>query len=650
MPTKETIIERIGEQRLIMPILVGRALAANERLTYYLMLLRAAHACAIAPDEPAPNLRVEREASGVTDSSFDRIVEGSSTIGPDTLHIPQVESIVAHLFEELRLMLPPLEVAGLTRPEIHERFEIYRGRYDDLVAHAPLCHDDQLIVGAIAMLTGLTRNSHDTAYQLAIDLHDELDRLQSNVAEEIIDGARVFGVTPADWPLIRAFMKGLNDTAPLKFARPGLDTTVTRDESGLSIQTDLGSTEAHFVVVTVTGLSAMVTYTDIHPRRIRFLHDMLRTYGVRWSAVSASPGADYDVSFGCFTAETPERLERYLTFLGSRLVFLIDWNRARKRLSRLVRKSVATRLLKWAADNKVGHCAFLQVGDVGVIDAALERGAPVHSREGGLEEWLGADSARWFMMDVLRVTSSGLAADRSLSLIEDDIEAALRRPLQTTDLRMLQRVAEDVTIIAALTERVRLTLVSAYSDEPIQDSARTAELAKRWSNHVDQLAVQACRRFDRVSERDVRELLNEADGAADTLEEAAFMLTQLPDSVDPEMLVLLVGVADLVLDSVRQYVRCLEEFRDLSSTSSDSGMDSLLVDIERLVDLHRQAIEKRRALTERLLRGPGDLHDVHVVVNVARGFERTATALARCGALVRDHVLRIQLSEALKKA
>ena len=215
MPTKETIIERIGEQRLIMPILVGRALAANERLTYYLMLLRAAHACAIAPDEPAPNLRVEREASGVTDSSFDRIVEGSSTIGPDTLHIPQVESIVAHLFEELRLMLPPLEVAGLTRPEIHERFEIYRGRFDDLVAHAPLCHDDQLIVGAIAMLTGLTRNSHDTAYQLAIDLHDELDRLQSNVAEEIIDGARVFGVTPADWPLIRAFMKGLNDTAPL---------------------------------------------------------------------------------------------------------------------------------------------------------------------------------------------------------------------------------------------------------------------------------------------------------------------------------------------------------------------------------------------------------------------------------------------------
>jgi uncharacterized protein Yka (UPF0111/DUF47 family) len=537
-------------------------------------------------------------------------------------------------------MLPPLEVAGLTRPEVQARFEIYRRRFDDLVAHAPSCHDDQLIVSAIAMLTGLTRNSHDTAHQLAVDLHGELDRLQANVAEEIVDGAHVFDVTPADRPLVRAFMNGLTETAPLKFDRPGLATTATRDASGLSIQTDLGSTEAHFFVVNVTGLSAMVAYTDIHPRRIRFLQDMLLPYGVRWSAVSASPGADYDVSFGAFTAETPERLERYLTFLGSRLVFLIDWNRARKRLSRLVTKSTATRLLKWAADNKVGHCAFLQVGEVGVIDAVLERAAPVHSRQGGLDEWLGADSARGFLMDVLRVTSSGLAAGRSLSLIEDEIEAALLRHLQTTDSRMLQRVTEHATIIAALTKRVRHTLVNAYSDEPYRDSARTAELANRWSNHVDQLVVAACRRLERVSERDLRELLTEADGAADALEEATSKLTLLPDSIDLEMLALLVGVADLVLDSVRQYVRCLEEFRDLSPTSSDSDVDSLLLDIERLVGLQRQAIEKRRALTERLLRGPGDLHDVHVVVDVARGFERTATSLARCGALVRDHVLR----------
>jgi hypothetical protein len=640
MQTKLTIIERIGEQRLILPILVARALAANARLTYYLMLLRTAYACAIAPHEPARSLRAEREASGVTDSSFDRIVEGSSTIAGHTLHIPQAKLIVEHLFEELRLMLPPLEVAGLTHPEVRARVEMYERRLEDLVAHAPSCHDDQLIVGAVAVLIGLSGNGHDTAHQLAHDLHGELNRLQSNAVEEIIDGARAFGITPADRPLVCAFMKGVNDTAPLKFDRPGLDTMVTRDGGGLAIQTELSSTEAHFVVVTIAGLSATVTYTDVHPRRVRFLQDMLRPYGVQWSAASTSPGADYDVSVGGCTAATPERLKGYLTFLGSRLVFLIDWNRARKRLGRMVMKTVATSLLKWAADNNVGHCAFLQVGDIGVIDAVLQRAAPVHARPDRLDEWLGAEAARWFLMDLLRVTSSGLAAGRPLSLIEDQIEAALLEHLQTTDAHMLQRVAAHSTVVAGLSERIRSTLVTTSGHASFARSARTAELARRWSSHADQLVVQACQRRDEVTEHEVRRLLTEADRAADTLAEAAFMLPLLPDSVDSETLARLVGLADLVLQSVRQYVRCLEKFRDLSSRDSDG--DRVLSDIERLADLHRDVIEKRRALTERLLRGPGNFHDLHVVGDVARGLERTSAALARCGAMVRDHVLRTQ--------
>ena len=366
MPTDVTILERIGEQKLILPVLVTRALAAHARLNYYLTLLQTAHARAIAPDEEAPSLRVEREASGVTDSSFDRIVAGSSMIGGNTLHMPQAVSIVEQLLDELRLMLPPLEVAGLTRPEIQARFEFYQRRFNDLVVHMPVSHEDQLTVGAIAVLIGLSSNGHDTAHRLAIDLYGELDRLQSNVVEETIDGARVLGVTAVDRPLVRAFMKGVNDTAPLKFDHPGLGTMVTREVGELAIQTDLGSTETQLVVVTITGLSAVVTYTDVHPRRIRFLHDMLRPYGVQWSAVSVSPGADYDVSAGHFTGGTPEHLERYLTFLGSHLVFLIDWNRARKRLAQ-AREQVSGRkleLLKWAADQKVGHRAFLMAGDL----------------------------------------------------------------------------------------------------------------------------------------------------------------------------------------------------------------------------------------------------------------------------------------------
>ena len=40
MPTKVAIIEQIGEKGLLLPELVNRGLAANDRLKYYLTLLQ----------------------------------------------------------------------------------------------------------------------------------------------------------------------------------------------------------------------------------------------------------------------------------------------------------------------------------------------------------------------------------------------------------------------------------------------------------------------------------------------------------------------------------------------------------------------------------------------------------------------------------
>jgi hypothetical protein len=640
MPTKASILERIGDDGLLLPQLVMRALAANDRLKYYLTLLQAACAYATAPRSPAPSLRVEREASGITDSSLDHIIEGSSTIGVDRLHVPHAGSIIEQLFDELRVMLHPLSVAQRTHPEVRPRVDVYKRRLDALVAHAPMCHDDQLMTRAVAVLTGRRGNGHDTAYQLAMDLHGELNRLLASVAEDTIEGARVYDITPADRPLVLAFMTGINETAHLKFDHPGLGTTATRDGSRLSIQNDLGSTDAHVVVVHVSGLLAELTYTDVHPRRIAFLQDLLRPYGVQWSAAPFPPARDFEMNIGSYTAETPEHLERYLTYLGSRLVFLIDWNRARKRLSRLVRKSAAVDLLKWAADNNVGHRAFLQVGDIALIDAALERTAPGHMQIGArLDEWMGEDAARVFLMSVLRLTASGLAAGRSVSLIEDEVEAELLRRIQTSDPHLLHGAAEHAAIIAALAERVRHVLTYERLDEPPEQLPPAAELARPWSAQADRLVVHACRRLSRAADRELCRLLTEADVAADALEEAAFMVTLLPESVDRLTLSLLANLSDVVAEGVRDYMRCLEEGRDLSSASAYADTDQFLVVVDRLLDVNRQASAKKRALTEQLVRGPGDFHDLHVVGDIARELERAAAALARCGGIVRDHVL-----------
>lgn len=48
-----------------------------------------------------------------------------------------------------------------------------------------------------------------------------------------------------------AFMCGVEKTRRLKFDRPGLATTSTRCGARLTIQNDIGETDAHVVVIAV---------------------------------------------------------------------------------------------------------------------------------------------------------------------------------------------------------------------------------------------------------------------------------------------------------------------------------------------------------------------------------------------------------------
>jgi hypothetical protein len=73
-----------------------------------------------------------------------------------------------------------------------------------------------------------------------------------------------------------------------------------------------------------------------------------------------------------------------------------------------VKSDDAVSLLTWAADNNIGHRAFLQAGDVHLVHSALERAAPALLRNGSrLDDLLGRDAARLFLMAVLRIASAG---------------------------------------------------------------------------------------------------------------------------------------------------------------------------------------------------------------------------------------------------
>jgi hypothetical protein len=571
--------------------------------------------------------------------SLDHVVETCDEVGNTTLHFAGAGSVVECLFRELRLMLQPLRVACIASTELRGRFDVYQRRFDNLLSDAASCPDDRLSDRAISTLAGLSENGHDTVRQLAIDLHWELNQLQAGVSMETIDGARVYTVIDADRRLVRAFMKGIDETIHLKFDHPGLGTTATHVGDGLLIQNDLGTSEGHVVVVHVTGLSATVNYADVHRRRIRFLQDLLQPYAVEWDDSTLTAATDWQMSVGRYTADTAEDLERFLTFLGSRLVFLVDWNRARKRLARLVRKSDAVKVLKWAADNNVGHGGFLRAGEIGLIDAALERTASVQIQPGArLDELIGRDAARLFLIAVLRIASSAVSAGRTPSLIEDEVQAELLRYLETPDRQMLRHAADQATVISAFAEHLRAAIQRLKSGALVeQGRGESPELVKAWSTRVHEIARHSGRLVDRTSNgHRFQQLLIEAGAAAGALEETAFMLTLVPDAVDPKALSLLDGLADLVDGAVREYVRCLEDSRGLSPTSPRSDIDGFLVTVDRLVDLNHQASASRRLIIERLLQGSGDFRGPYALATVAQGLERTATALARCGLIVRD--------------
>jgi hypothetical protein len=94
-----------------------------------------------------------------------------------------------------------------------------------------------------------------------MDLHKVLNRLAAGCAEEIVSGAHVFGLRPDDHRSVESFMRGLEETRGLKFDHPGLDTMATRSGDRLLIQNDIGTTDAHVVVI---------TYTDVHRARAKF--------------------------------------------------------------------------------------------------------------------------------------------------------------------------------------------------------------------------------------------------------------------------------------------------------------------------------------------------------------------------------------------
>jgi hypothetical protein len=188
------------------------------------------------------------------------------TRGAEGLSFPNAVAVVARFLDDLARMRAATE-AGASAGALDPALPVQFARAAAIAGDLP--HDgDTLPPGLVSALSQPPRDGRDSLHGLVMDMHRALNTITAGLAEADIAGARVFHLAATGRDRVRAFMRGLNRTAPLKFNHPGLATNAACDGRRLVIRNDIGATDAHVLIAYVAGLRLSVTYSDIHRRAI----------------------------------------------------------------------------------------------------------------------------------------------------------------------------------------------------------------------------------------------------------------------------------------------------------------------------------------------------------------------------------------------
>jgi uncharacterized protein Yka (UPF0111/DUF47 family) len=642
MTEKNRIISALGENRLLLPALLNAALAADDQIKYLFTLLQTARNHADHPGASVSNLQQERIASGLDDEDLDNVIAASSPESRDSYRIPGAERIVSMAMDIVKSMLEPLDV-GSPGEAVRE----FTQRYQRFLLNGLETRGDTISAESISRMTSTNRDRGDSVHLLAMDLHNALNRLQSSIATETIDGARAYEIRSGDRSLVRAFMKGVNQTAPLKFDHVGLGTTATHANGKLVIQNDIGTTDAHVLVVHIDEDSVTVTYTDVHLQRLLFFESLFERYHVRWDdAVSrrdkSMEDGVYHLSVGHYTAGRRGGLEEFLAFLGSRLVFLIDWNRARKRLRNFLPKQTAIDTLKWAADENHGHMAFLKMGGDQLVHEALEFVVKGPHRSGErLDALLGAHDATQCLRFVLKTCSEGLRQGHPPLLIRDEIKAELLNHFRGAQQSLLDVALAHAALIVEIAGGVHEALLHSRMPAAAESIERNARRAKEWERKADELVNEA-RSAAKIGDSGAffRKLVEAADDVADALEDAAFHFTLVPKEGWPEKVRQpVLDMAQLLSQGAREYVKALETARYIHRGALREDTQDFLESIYHIAAIEQRSDESQRGLKRALVCDSLGHRELFVYSEAVKRLEGAADGLMHAGLMLRDHML-----------
>ena len=639
MTAKVEIVKRLGEQAVLLPSLIAEALNANDRIKLRLTMLQeaAAHASSVGSD--APSLQAERHAAGLSDPQCDRIITGARLLDGDRIAIPGVTGLLAGIPVDIATMLAPIELVD------PENGKPLRARLVDLQRRIPSAPDSVLGRDEITRMTSARRGQEDSLHLLVMDAHKALNRVAARTAVEVIDGAHVHHLDPDDRSRVAAFMRGLNRTAPLAFGHPGLATTAARVVARLTIQNDIGATDAHVLVVHVENGLVSVTYTDVHRVRAKFFSSLFETWNVEWSVLAeheAGGVGKEDVFYlmtGRFSADTRDVLDAFLTFLGSRIVFLIDWNKGRKSLQTFVGKNTAISLLAWAANNDVGHRAFLELGGADLVFDAIRHVAADRIPYGArLDAVLGAEEIVDFLRHVLKEASRGLRSGRSARLIRDQIQADLAQRFESAENAVLTIIERHLGLSHTLASIIWTTLAHSGNGAERQSMVRRAMRIEAKADRLTLAARGACAKLHDAKK--LRFVIDEVENATDALDEGAFLISLLPEGEQARSLCeQLAELADLAARATGEMVKAVSATARLPEGKRIDASFALQ-SIDAVAELERNAdLAERAALAAFFSNGGGDAKNLVLGIEIARTIEHVTDCLAHAAHALRDRVL-----------
>jgi uncharacterized protein Yka (UPF0111/DUF47 family) len=626
----------------MLPAWVKAALSANDRLKVYLTVLQTATAHAAHPKRDLPDLHKEIGAAGLSAAWLHDVLVASTQIDEAFL-IPDLARLVKGLADDLATMARPVLETTLAGAESHTRVE----RWLAWLAALPADRlNDQQLEG----LTNGRRGGPDSLHLLVMDLHKQINHLSGELASEVIDGANVWDLLPEDRPRVVAFMRGLNRTAPLKFDHPGLETAATRDGDKLLLQNDIGTNDAHVLVLQVStpakSLTISLTYSDLHRVRLEFFQSLLAPFGAQWSALESRTSADlnqgaaYSVATAQFDCPDEAALQAALEGIGSRIVFLIDWNHARKRLQAFVEKAEAIAVLTEAARLDVGHRAWVQVGGERLIFAAMQVAGDGAFRIGDrLDEVIGVADARAFLVAVMQLACEALRGGLPASLVADETRMLLAQYVhhRTSEFDLL---AEHAAYCQSLAQAVSDGLAHGVESSGKAAQALAAH-AKAWERKADHLVMQAREKAERQPRwLPVARLVEQSDDVADALEEAAFLINLIADQHqkgwNADVRKVLARLAETVLQATQDHVKALATGRTLGVESSAVDNDEFLAATWRVLQAERKCDGLLRDARRVILGAIKDAPTLMLANDLAATLEEASDHLLAAGYALRD--------------